>query len=54
MNAEELARVPDVVHPMIRQHADGRCSVFLGGHASHIEGEPVAESRAQYARWKIG
>lgn len=47
MSPEELARVPDVVHPMIRQHADGRRSVFLGGHASHIEGEPVEASRAR-------
>ena len=45
MSAEELALVPDVAHPMIRQHADGRRSVFLGGHASHIEGEPVDASR---------
>ena len=47
MSAEELALVPDVTHPMVRQHADGRRSVFLGGHASHIEGEPVEESRAR-------
>ena len=47
LSPEELARVPDVVHPMIRQHADGRRSVFLGGHASHIDGEPVEESRAE-------
>ncbi len=46
MSAEELARVPDVVHPMIRQHDDGRRSVFLGGHASHIDGQPVEASRA--------
>jgi alpha-ketoglutarate-dependent taurine dioxygenase len=45
MSAEELARVPDVVHPLIRQHEDGRRSVFLGGHASHIDGEPVEASR---------
>ncbi|MBT6274757.1 MAG: hypothetical protein HOI95_11550 [Chromatiales bacterium] len=24
MSAEELARVPDTVHPLVRQHADGR------------------------------
>ena len=47
MSAEELARVPDVAHPLIRQHDDGRRSVFLGGHASHIDGEPVAASRAR-------
>lgn len=47
MSAEELARVPDVVHPMVRQHSAGRRSVFLGGHASHIEGEAVDASRAR-------
>ena len=47
LSAEELALVPDVMHPMVRQHGDGRRSIFLGGHASHIVGEPVEESRAQ-------
>ena len=47
MSAEELARVPDVSHPMVRAHGPDRRSVFLGGHASHFEGEDVEESRAQ-------
>ena len=47
MSAEELARVPDVTHPMVRMHSGERRSIFLGGHASHVEGEHVEQSRAQ-------
>jgi alpha-ketoglutarate-dependent taurine dioxygenase len=45
--AEELARIPDVTHPLIRLLADGRRSVYLGTHASHIQGEPVDSGRAR-------
>lgn len=47
LSAEELAKVPDTSHPVIRRHPDGRCSVYLGGHVSHLEGEAVEESREQ-------
>jgi alpha-ketoglutarate-dependent taurine dioxygenase len=47
LTAEELAKVPDTSHPVIRQHPDGRCSVYLGGHVSHFDGEPVEASRQQ-------
>ena len=52
MSAEELARVPDVVHPLVRQHADGRASIYLGGHASHIDGQDVEVSRARVRAWE--
>lgn len=45
LSAEELAKVPDTSHPVIRQHPDGRRSVYLGGHVSHLEGEPIDSSR---------
>ena len=38
MSEEEKAKFPPVVHPLVRTHADGRRSLYLGGHASHIEG----------------
>jgi alpha-ketoglutarate-dependent taurine dioxygenase len=47
VKAEELAKVPDVTHPVIRSLPDGRRSVYLGTHASHILGEPVDEGRAR-------
>ena len=47
MSEEELARLPEVVHPLLRRHADGRASVYLGGHVSHIHGQDVAQSRAR-------
>ena len=52
MSAEELALVPDVVHPLVREHADGRASIYLGGHASHIDGLDVEQSRAQIRAWE--
>lgn len=45
LSAEELAKVPDTCHPVIRQHPDGRRSVYLGGHVSHLENEAVEASR---------
>jgi taurine dioxygenase len=47
MSAEELAKVPDVTHPVLRSLPDGRRSVYLGTHASHIGGQPVEEGRAR-------
>ena len=45
LSAAELAKVPDTVHPVVRQLPDGRRSVFLGGHVSHLDGADVAASR---------
>jgi len=45
MSPEELAKFPPVVHPFVRTHPDGRRSLYMGGHASHIDGMPVEEGR---------
>ena len=45
MSPEELAKYPPVAHPFARTHADGRRSLYMGGHASHIEGMPPEEGR---------
>lgn len=45
LSPEELAKVPDTAHPVIRRHPDGRQSVYLGGHVSHLDGDPVDASR---------
>jgi alpha-ketoglutarate-dependent 2,4-dichlorophenoxyacetate dioxygenase len=45
--AEERAVYPPVRHPLVRTNpVNGRKSLFLGAHASHIEGLPVDEGRA--------
>jgi len=44
---KERAEYPPVRHPLVRQNfVNGRESLFLGAHASHVEGLPVAEGRA--------
>jgi hypothetical protein len=47
VKAEELAKVPDVTHPLVRSLPDGRRSIYLGAHASHILDEPVDKGRAR-------
>ena len=43
----ERAVYPPVRHPVVRANpVNGRKSLFLGAHASHIEGLPVDEGRA--------
>jgi alpha-ketoglutarate-dependent 2,4-dichlorophenoxyacetate dioxygenase len=43
----ERAEFPPVRHPLVRVNpVNGRKSLFLGAHASHVEGMPVAEGRA--------
>ncbi len=43
----ERAEYPPVRHPLVRSNpANGRTSLFLGAHASHIEGMPIDEGRA--------
>lgn len=45
--AEERAVYPPVPHPLVRTNpANGRRSLFLGAHASHVEGLPLDEGRA--------
>lgn len=47
MSDDEKAKYPPVIHPWVRTHADGTQSLYMGGHASHIEGRDEAASR----RW---
>lgn len=37
--------VPAVSWPIVRQHRSGRDLLFIGAHASHVIGMPVAEGR---------
>ena len=44
---EERAVYPPVRHPVVRVNpVNGRTALFLGAHASHIEGLPIEEGRA--------
>ena len=44
---KERAEYPPVRHPLVRRNpVNGRDSLFLGAHASHVEVLPVAEGRA--------
>src|SRR5215472_14667948 len=44
---KERPEYPPVRHPLVRRNpVNGRESLFLGAHASHVEGLPVAEGRA--------
>jgi len=49
MTDEERAKYPPVVHPWVRTHADDSQSLYMGGHASHIEGQDPVESRQRFA-----
>jgi alpha-ketoglutarate-dependent 2,4-dichlorophenoxyacetate dioxygenase len=43
----ERAEYPPVRHPLVRANpVNGRKSLFLGAHASHVEGWPLQEGRA--------
>jgi alpha-ketoglutarate-dependent 2,4-dichlorophenoxyacetate dioxygenase len=45
--AEERAVYPPVRHPIVRTNpVNGRRALFLGAHASHVEGLPLDEGRA--------
>lgn len=45
---EEIADAPPMAHPLVRIHPDtGRKSLFMGEHASHLDGMPMAEGRAR-------
>jgi alpha-ketoglutarate-dependent 2,4-dichlorophenoxyacetate dioxygenase len=42
----ERAALPDVRHPLVRTHpGSGRKTLYMGAHASHIEGWPMPEGR---------
>jgi alpha-ketoglutarate-dependent 2,4-dichlorophenoxyacetate dioxygenase len=44
---DEMKRLmPPVHHPIVRRAADGRPTLYIGAHASHIAGWPVDEGRA--------
>jgi alpha-ketoglutarate-dependent 2,4-dichlorophenoxyacetate dioxygenase len=44
---EEMKRLmPPVHHPLVREAADGRPTLYIGAHASHIVGWPIDEGRA--------
>lgn len=44
---KERAEYPPVRHPLVRTNpANGRKNLFLGAHASHIEGMPMEDGRA--------
>lgn len=48
--AEEIRDAPPMSHPLVRTHPDtGRPCLFMGEHASHFEGRPMAEGRARLA-----
>ena len=36
---------PPVSHPWVRTHQDGRQSLYMGGHVSHVEGMDLDEGR---------
>src|SRR5688572_2337188 len=49
--AEERAVYPPVRHPLVRANpVNGRPSVFIGAHASHVLGMPIDEGRALIKR----
>lgn len=44
---EEIADAPPLTHPLVRTIPEtGRKALFMGEHASHVEGRPMAEGRA--------
>jgi len=45
MSASELAQYPPVSHPWVRNHADGRRSLYMGTHVSHVDGMPLDQGR---------
>jgi alpha-ketoglutarate-dependent taurine dioxygenase len=48
---EEIRDAPPMSHPLVRVHPDtGRKCLFMGEHASHVEGWPMAEGRTLLAR----
>lgn len=47
---EEVRDAPPMSHPLVRVHPDsGRKALFMGQHASHFDGQSIAEGRARLA-----
>lgn len=47
---EELADAPPMAHPLVRVIPEtGKKALFMGEHASHLEGRPVEEGRKRIA-----
>jgi taurine dioxygenase len=47
---EEIRDAPPMSHPLVRVHPDtGRKCLFMGEHASHVDGWPVKDGRALLA-----
>ena len=45
---EEIADAPPLTHPLVRVMPEtGRRALFMGEHASHLDGQPMAEGRAR-------
>lgn len=49
MSEAEKAKYPAVSHPLVRTHGDGRRSLYMGGHVSHIEGLDIEAGREMVA-----
>jgi taurine dioxygenase len=50
MTEEQRRAAPPVEHPILRVHPEtGRKAIYLGEHASHVAGMPLAEGRALIA-----
>jgi taurine dioxygenase len=48
---DEIRDAPPMRHPLVRVHPDsGRRCLFMGQHASHIDGWPMADGRALLAK----
>ncbi len=48
MSEAEKRDAPDMSHPLARTHPDtGRKCLFMGTHASYLEGMPIEEGRAR-------
>lgn len=48
---DEIRDAPPMSHPLVRVHPDsGRRCLFIGQHASHIDGWPMADGRALLAK----
>jgi taurine dioxygenase len=48
---EEIRDAPPMSHPLVRVHPDSRRKcLFMGLHASHIDGWPMADGRALLAK----